>query len=395
MIKYIRFMAMAFVFSPAMILLLIHGSSLAIFLPMSVIVLQVVLDNLLPKYTAKPAYQHKWFLDFLLFVQVPLTMVGLFVLMWQIAPGDLFGFGAWIEQNTSLKVLESHAAFTLKDGLLSAMACGFYFSVNTLIGHELTHRLEKPTSMFFGKLALALVGDSQFSISHVYAHHKNVATPLDAATARRGENLYAFFIRSSLGQYKESWEFETNRLRRLKKNPYGLSNQVISGLLLTSIFALCCYFLSGFNGLICYLIFIFVAKFLFESVNYIEHYGLVRVPGEKVEPRHSWDCRNVMSTFNYLNLTRHSDHHANARKPYWDLEIQPTAADLPLGYMASILLSTIPPIWHRVSVPMLLDWDQRFATKAEKKLALEANAKSGLPELINSHSLYLEPGNES
>ena len=102
-----------------------------------------------------------------------------------------------------------------------------------------------------------------------------------------------------------------------------------------------------------------------------------------------------MSTFNYLNLTRHSDHHANARKPYWDLETQPTAADLPLGYMASILLSTIPPIWHRVSVPMLLDWDQRFATKAEKKLALEANTKSGLPELINSHSLYLEQGNES
>ena len=98
--------------------------------------------------------------------------------------------------------------------------------------------------------------------------------------------------------------------------------------------------MGGAEAILCYLVFIFVAKFLFESVNYIEHYGLVRVPNTKVMPRHSWDCRNVMSTFNYLNLTRHSDHHANARKPYWDLETQDSAMDLAHGYMFYILLAT-------------------------------------------------------
>lgn len=395
MFKYLRFMAMAFIYSPAMVLLLLHGSSLAIFLPMSVVILQIVLDNILPKYTAKPDYRQVWFLDLLIFIQVPISYFALFVLMWQVAPGDLFGFGAWVESVSGLSVMESHTVFTLKDGLMSAMACGFYFSVNTLVGHELTHRIEKPFSMFCGKLSLALVGDAQFAISHVYAHHKNVATPLDAATARRGENLYAFFIRSSLGQYRESWEFETTRLKRAKKNPYGLGNQVISGMLMTLVIAAAFYALSGWQGLVCYSAFVFVAKFLFESVNYIEHYGLIRVPGEKVEPRHSWDCRNSMSTFNYLNLTRHSDHHANSRKPYWDLETQPSAADLPLGYMAFILLSTVPPVWHRLIVPMLLEWDERFATLEEKKLAVEANQASGLPALMKATPLILESGNGS
>ena len=388
MFKYIRFSAMALLYSPLMIFLLLNGSHLALLLPLSVIVLQVILDNILPKYTDKPDYKNAWFLDLLLYIQIPLSYLALFILMWQIAPGDLFGFGQWVELTFPMSIMDAHNAFTFEDGVLSAMACGFYFSVNTLIGHELTHRLNKPFSMFCGKASLVLVGDLQFAISHVYAHHKNVATPLDAATARRGESLYAFFIRSTLGQYREAWEFECLRLTRKGKNPFFISNQVISGILMSVSILFAFYFFSGLEGAICYAVFVFVAKFLFESINYIEHYGLVRVPGEKVEPRHSWDCQNSLSTFNYLNLTRHSDHHANARKPYWELETKATAVDLPLGYMTFLLISTIPPLWHALIIPKLLEWDESFANPQEKELAYKANQSSGLAKLVNSHVIY-------
>src|SRR5690606_21033076 len=69
MFKYARFTAMAFLYSPIIIILLLHGSSLALFLPLTVIVLQVSLDNLLPKYTRRQTYAHAWFLDALVFIQ--------------------------------------------------------------------------------------------------------------------------------------------------------------------------------------------------------------------------------------------------------------------------------------------------------------------------------------
>ncbi len=386
--KYFKFTAMAFLYSPVIILFLLHGSYLVIFLAMTVILVQVIFDNLLPKYTGKPEYAHTLFLNFLVYLQIPLSYFAVFVLLWQVAPGDLFGFGAWIESTTGLRIMEAHENFSTSNAVVSAAACGFYLSISTLIGHELTHRLDKPLDVFLGKLSLALVGDAQFMVSHVYAHHKNVATPLDAATARRGENLYGFVIRSALGQYRESWEFEVNRLKRIGKNLYSFSNQVVSGLLYTLGIAGVFYVFAGFYGVLCYTIFVLVAKFIFETVNYIEHYGLIRVPGTKVLPRHSWDCQNVMSTFNYLNLTRHSDHHANSRKPYWELEVQDTAVDLPYGYMAFILIALFPPLFHKVITPRLLEWDEQCASEGEKEIAYIANQKSGIAELMNSRVNY-------
>jgi alkane 1-monooxygenase len=47
-----------------------------------------------------------------------------------------------------------------------------------------------------------------FYVAHVKGHHKLVATHEDPASARRGENLYAFAIRSIIGQSRETWTFE-------------------------------------------------------------------------------------------------------------------------------------------------------------------------------------------
>ena len=62
---------------------------------------------------------------------------------------------------------------------------------------------------------------------------------------------------------------------------------------------------------------------MFESVNYLEHYGLQRklMPGytdiyESVRITHSWNAPQVITNYLLFKLQRHSDHHANSYKHY-------------------------------------------------------------------------------
>merc|ERR1719350_390967 len=80
----------------------------------------------------------------------------------------------------------------------------------------------------------------------------------------------------------------------------------------------------------------FVAVLLFESVNYLEHYGLERKeikPGqyEPVAPQHSWDTPARITNHVMFKLQRHADHHAHAGKRYQTLQAYDTSPQLPAG----------------------------------------------------------------
>ena len=66
-----------------------------------------------------------------------------------------------------------------------------------------------------------------------------------------------------------------------------------------------------------------VGTLMFETVNYLEHYGLQRklLPGadnvyESVNITHSWNAPQVATNYLVFKVQRHSDHHANSYKPY-------------------------------------------------------------------------------
>jgi alkane 1-monooxygenase len=52
----------------------------------------------------------------------------------------------------------------------------------------------------FGKFFYA-----HFFLEHVSGHHKNVATPEDPATPRKGDGLWTFIVRSGFRGYVETW----------------------------------------------------------------------------------------------------------------------------------------------------------------------------------------------
>nr|WP_256261548.1 fatty acid desaturase [Pseudomonas gingeri] len=265
--------------------------------------------------------------------------------------------------------------WTLVQIFIAAVSTGFVLSINMVVGHELTHRTISKFDMLAGHLALAIVGDSQFAISHVHCHHKNVATTQDAATARRGESIYRFIIRSSLEQYAEAWAFEKARLSRLSRSVYGFGNRLIPGFAITLLIIAISISVAGVMGLAVYLVVVVTSKITYECTNYIQHYGLVREPGAKVRLAHSWDCRSAFSSAVLLNLTRHSDHHANPNKKYWSLGNLESPVLIEHGYVVQIFRSLFPRYWFRIMEGKLEYWEKHHATAAEFKIMSEQRRK--------------------
>ena len=131
------------------------------------------------------------------------------------------------------------------------------------------------------------------------------------------------------------------------------------------------YFLFGLSGMIYFLIVAFIGMVVLETINYIEHYGLVRQAGEPVEMRHSWNSNHFLSSLYLCNVTRHSDHHRVSNLKFWELNpCDDSAPTLPYGYLGMLYLVLFAPfLYQRIMAKKLTDWDLNYANAEERKLA--------------------------
>lgn len=107
---------------------------------------------------------------------------------------------------------------------------------------------------------------------------------------------------------------------------------------------------------------LFVACYLWslETVNYLEHYGLLRGRTdsgryERCTPAHSWNSDHICTNIFLYHLQRHSDHHANPTRRYQTLRSMDIAPNLPSGYAGMIMLAYVPPLWRAVMDKRVLD----------------------------------------
>jgi len=223
-----------------------------------------------------------------------------------------------------------------------------------LAAHELIHspdRRERALGLTF----LASVLYMHFRIAHVYGHHRRGATAEDPATARVGESLYAFLCRTVVGQYREAWTFERQRLQRIGRRVIGARNRMIQYLAIECLFLIVIALLS-LRALAFLLAVAGLAIAMLEGFNYVAHYGLLRRAGadgrlERLAPHHSWNSRRRMNNAALFNMGRHSDHHRVMTRSYEELEPVSGAAELPSGYAAALLTALVPPLWRRVMDP--------------------------------------------
>lgn len=225
------------------------------------------------------------------------------------------------------------------------------------VAHELGHR-RKRTERIMAKALLLTSLYSHFYIEHNYGHHKNVATREDAASARRNEPLYFFWIRSIIFSYIDAWSIQIKLLRKSRSTFLSIQNEMLIYTLLTIIGLSFIYFGFGWSGIFGFVIAAALGILLLETVNYIEHYGLQReklsdTRYEKATPQHSWNSNHILGRIMLFELTRHSDHHANPYKKYQALEHHDESPQLPTGYPGMMLLSMLPPIFFWVVNPTI------------------------------------------
>ena len=233
--------------------------------------------------------------------------------------------------------------------LSMGLVCGGY-GIN--VAHELGHRNNK-FEQFLSKTLLLSSLYMHFFIEHNRGHHKRVSTKEDPSSARYGENIFSFWIRSVFTGYISAWNIEFSRLKRLKKFKFSLENEMLRFQLIQVLFVSSIYFVFGTQITIYFLFAAVMGFLLLETVNYIEHYGLQRkinINGkyERVQPFHSWNSNHPVGRIMLFELSRHSDHHFNASRKYQVLKNHDNSPEMPTGYPGMMILSLIPPLWFYI-----------------------------------------------
>ena len=332
--------------------------------------------------TSTPHFKHPGILTVQLWLALPLLMLIVFASVWTLCAGDPLGFGAWVTQFTGYNVLSARQATSWPHHVSAFIITGLMIGmVGTITAHELTHRTWDPVSMFIGRWLLAFSFDTIFSIEHVYGHHRYVSTIDDPGTAPRGRNVYFHIVASTVKGNISAWHIEAKRLARKGQALFSWHNAVIRGHLMSVLLVGVAYAMGGWAAAGFFVACALWGKSLLEIVNYMEHYGMVRNPATPVQPRHSWNTNKRISSWTMFNLTRHSHHHAQGEVPYQDLKPFPDAPMMIGGYLTTIMVAMVPPLWHKLMTPKVQAWDRDYASGEERQLAAQANARSGIAAL--------------
>ena len=217
------------------------------------------------------------------------------------------------------------------------------------LAHELGHR-NTWHEQFMAKTLLLTSLYMHFFIEHNRGHHRNVGTPEDPSTAKKGEVLYLFIIRSVIYSFISAWKIEEKRLNRKKLTVWHLSNEMLQFIVIEILAIAAIYFLFGLTAMWFFIAAAVVGFVLLETVQYIEHYGLARKKitekrYEDTNPAHSWNSNHLMGRLVLFELSRHSDHHYQPHRKYQILKSHKNSPQMPTGYPGMMLLSTIPPLW--------------------------------------------------
>ncbi|HZK37086.1 MAG TPA: alkane 1-monooxygenase [Aeromicrobium sp.] len=267
---------------------------------------------------------------------------------------------------------------TIAEKVGLALGIGMVAGIGINTAHELGHKKEQH-ERWFARVALAQTFYGHFFIEHNRGHHVRVATPEDPASSRVGETVWGFMPRTVFGSLKSAWGIEKRRFERRKKSHWSLKNDVLNAWAVSV--ALWGGLMIAFGWQIFgYLVLqAVVGIWLLESVNYLEHYGMLRKQletgrFERINPGHSWNSNNIGTNVLLYHLQRHSDHHANPTRRYQALRDYKESPVLPTGYAGMIVLTWVPALWREVM-------DKRVLEHFDGDIA-QANLQPGKREKI-------------
>jgi len=269
--------------------------------------------------------------DWMLYANLPIVYGLLFYFLWSI----------------------SQVLYTPYEIIGLMLSLGIVLGTNGInVGHELGHR-QSSNERFLGKLLLLPSLYMHFYIEHNFGHHVHAATKEDPATARYNQSVYSFWITSVSRQFIKAWRIQLKLLANENRSFFSIKNDMFWYLLLQLGYLILVFTLFGLPALWFALGAAVVGFLLLETVNYIEHYGLLRQKKpsgryERVKEVHSWNSNHVLGRIILYELTRHSDHHYISSKKYQVLDCHEDSPQMPFGYPTSMVLSLVPPLWFKI-----------------------------------------------
>ncbi len=369
MLKYIKY------FSPALIAVLLILTYLkGSFYPtifLLVFSFIIIVGDLFSKDIHIEKFSYPSILNFAIYINLPILFILVFFIISifsnSLPSWYIYGFDNFLNIN----FINLKESYTIVDKISIIINIPIIMgSLGIVAGHELTHRKKDKIDMFIGNWLLSFSWDCNFAVEHVYGHHKNVCLPEDPASAKRGENIYLFIFKAIINEQISGWRIESKRLRRKKNTFISIHNKMFIGYIRSAFITISAYIFAGTSGMLIFLLLAILSKSLLESINYIEHYGLVREKGKPVRMRHSWNSNHFFSSVYLYNVTRHSDHHRNSNLKYWELTpVNKEAPQLPYGYLTLLYLVLFCPfIYKKIMKKELLNWDKNYANEFERNL---------------------------
>jgi hypothetical protein len=304
-----------------------------------------------------------WLLLPILFLQVALPLLD-WITGWQDdGHFEKFDFSAgqlallhWNTRLYALFYMASVVYLAMSLNRFNAMEIGILIASASLMGgigfgaaHELLHGKED-LDQIVQRLLTTFLFYPHYKLIHIRSHHVHAGTDHDENTAWLNESIYSYIFRTIPGSMIRCWNMEARRC----SGDGLLKNKMFIYALGQAALMLGLYLVSGLNGTLFYLAHILGAHIVLESVNYIQHYGLMRRMNngeyEKTGAEHSWDTYHFFSSYITFRVGHHSYHHL-AVKPYYLLTPEPQAPKLPVGYFWAIAMVLLPPWWRHVINP--------------------------------------------
>jgi hypothetical protein len=372
-IENLKFSAPIVVYAVNIIGLCIGGAGL--WAPLALLVFtSLAVDELIGDDRSEPEDPPLWMIDLFCYLSVAMIAGSLLLLLHYFTPADPIGLVVALRHvGVDLEAArEATSAWQLAFSILGHI---IFFSLSLSVMHELSHRIDNPFALFIGRVIGALNLEPWLMLHHPYVHHIQIGLRSDPSTSRRGETLYAFAWRAIAGNMAHFQEREKERLARRNKAYWSLSNRVLTGWIMIGVVAAICAYIAGFAGVAVFLLISTQSRFVLEGIGYIEHYGLVRAPGEPITAHLNWDVYRKVTNSMLFNVGRHADHHLHGTRPGGLLKIQDRAPCLPKSYMGLLFMAYVPPLYMHYMKPHLANWDRNFATEAE----LQYMREQGIP----------------
>ena len=371
-----------YLLAPVLILVTFAGvlaGGLFAWLGVALLFVGIIIDTLMKKQASSQMHSDEGktlanptFQNLVMYTMLPIFVLLQFALAWRVS-----GFMADIPVEVTslwLGLIPYTSGMSGLDLIGATLSTGIFAGIGIIYGHELSHC--KGFAFIISRMTMALSGSAHFCYAHVYNHHLELASEDDPATAPRGRTIYGHYLLSYLGQSKFVFNMEKERLARIGVSFVSWQNRWIRGYLMSVPSVALFFAAGGWIGVAALAAVWMVSNFELEALNYLEHYGLVRVKDQPIDYRHNWDNNTLFTSWFFIEIGRQADHHDRGETHFWELE-NVGAPNTGWGYFSVFALALVPPIWHWYMRKRLATWDEKFATAEERGISRRINKEVG------------------